>query len=133
MNIKILFIFLVLLLVAGNFTRENLSKDFMSEASGGMLVKKDNKMENSFNKDPNNKAFDSDLNSFIQKKAGSDRAVIVDKDTTGLQVNKPAEVTTTIGGEEQNDDGSGCNDLFIFGLILLLVIYTVYFQIENKN
>ena len=68
MDIKILFLFLVLLLVVGTSTKENLSKDFMNQASGGILVKKDNSMPGgSFNKDPNSKTFGSDLNSFIEK------------------------------------------------------------------
>lgn len=130
MNIKILFLFLVLLLVVGTSTKEKLSKDFMSQASGGILVKKDNSMPgDSFNKDPNSKTFGSDLNSFIEEKAGDDRAVVVNKDTTGLEVNKPAEVEQKMG--KDLEEGSGCGDTLIFGLVLLIVIYTVYFKIKN--
>ena len=129
MNTKILFIFLVLVLVAGNMIKENLSKDFMQEASGGVIVKKNNNMNNSFNKDPNSSTFDSDLNSFIEKKASSDRAVVVNKDTSGLEVNKPADVKVTVDGKEQ-EEGSGCNDILIFALVLVLVIYIVYYQIN---
>lgn len=131
MNIKILFLFLVLLLVVGTSTKENLSNDFMNQASGGILVKKDNSMpEDSFNKDPNSKTFESDLNSLIEKKADDDRAVVVNKDTTELEVNKPAEVEQKMG-KDLEEEGSGCDDTLIFGLVLLLVIYTVYFKIKN--
>jgi hypothetical protein len=130
MDIKILFLFLVLLLVVGTSTKENLSKDFMSQASGGILVEKDNSMpEDSFNKDPNSKTFESDLNSLIEKKE-DDRAVVVNEDTTGLEVNKPAKVEQKMG-KDLEEEGSGCDDTLIFGLVLLLVIYTVYFKIKN--
>ena len=132
MDIKILFIFLVLLLTAKSFTKEYLSKDFMSEASGGLLKKKDNKMPGgTFNNDPNSATFNSDLNTFIEQKAGDDRAVVVDKDTSGLEVNKPAKVEETLGKDLQEEEGSGCNDILVFGLVLLFVIYTVYFKIKN--
>ncbi len=129
MNTKILFIFLVLVLVAGNMTQENLSKDFMKEASGGLITKKYETGEDETIKDPSNPAFESDLDSFIKKKAESDRAVIVSEDTDGLEVNKEADVEVTVGGEVQ-EDGSGCNDVLMFGLTLIIVIYIVYYQIN---
>ena len=129
MNTKILFIFLVLVLVAGNMTQENLSKDFMNEASGGLITKKIDTEEEESIKDPSNPAFESDLDSFIKKKAESDRAVIVSEDTDGLDVNNEADVEVTIGGEVQ-EDGSGCNDVLMFGLTLIIIIYIVYYQIN---
>ena len=132
MDIKILFIFLVLLLVAKSFTKEHLSKDFMSEASGGLLKKKENKMSGSFKSNPSSPSFESDLNTFIKNKTGDERAVVVDKDTTGLEVNKPAKVEEKLGKDlVEEEEGSGCSDILVFGLVLLLVIYTVYFKIKN--
>ena len=129
MNTKILFIFLVLVLIAGNMTQENLSKDFMKEASGGLITKKHQTGEDEKIKDPSNPAFESNLDSFIKKKAESDRAVIVSEDTDGLEVNKEADVEVTVGGEVQ-EDGSGCNDVLMFGLTLIIIIYIVYYQIN---
>lgn len=129
MNTKILFIFLVLVLVAGNMTQENLSKDFMKEASGGLIAKKYETDDDDSIKDPSNPAFESKLDSFIKKKAKSDRAVIVSEDTDGLEVNKEADVEVIVDGEVQ-EDASGCNDILMFGLTLIIVIYIVYYQIN---
>ena len=136
MNIKILFIFLVLLLLAKSFTKEHLSKDFLAEASGGMLQKKSDSsvMDTSLNVDPTSATFDSDLNKFIQEKSGDERAVVVDGDVSGLEVNEPAKVEQEIGKDlKEDEEGSGCSDTLVFGLILLLVIYTVYFKIKKLN
>jgi hypothetical protein len=136
MNIKILFIFLVLLLVAKSFTKEHLSKDFLAEASGGMLQKKNtpnSAMDTTLNKDPSSTTFESDLNKLIQEKTGDERAVVVDGDASGIEVNKPAKVEQTLGKDLKKDEeeGSGCSDTLVFGLVLLLVVYTVYFKIKN--
>ena len=137
MNIKILFIFLVLLLVAKSFTKEHLSKDFLAEASGGMLQKKNtpnSAMDTTLNKDPSSTTFESDLNKLIQEKTGDERAVVVDGDASGIEVNKPAKVEQTLGKDlkkDEEEEGSGCSDTLVFGLVLLLVVYTVYFKIKN--
>ena len=76
--------------------------------------------------------FKSDLNTFIKNKTGDERAVVVDKDTTGLEVSKPAKVEEKLGKDLiEEEEGSGCSDILVFGLVLLLVIYTVYFKIKN--
>ena len=136
MNIKVLSILLVLFIVSNNFIKkENLDDDFMKEASGGLLNKdksspfKKNTPQNNANlKDPNSASFDSDIDALIKNKSDG-RAVVVDKDTSDLDVNKEADVEQRIGGEE--DEGNGCNDVLLFGLVLLMIIYIVYYQINE--
>ncbi len=106
-----------------------IDKDFIQKASGGLIENKYETEEDDSIKDPSNPAFESKLDSFIKKNAKSDTAVIVSEDTDGLEVNKEADVEVIVDGEVQ-EDASGCNDILMFGLTLIIVIYIVYYQIN---
>ena len=129
MNIKNLSIlFFLLLIVSSTLKNENFADGYMTEVSGGIL-NKDKASPFKNNKNPNSASFDSDIDSLIEEKSENDRAIIVNEDTDGLDIDNEPVVKQTIGGEEQ--EGSGCNDVLLFGLVLLLVIYIVYFQINK--
>jgi hypothetical protein len=136
MNIKILFIFLVLVLIINNSkAREGLSDDYMTEVSGGLLKKKDKtQMKNKF--DPSSSTFEDDVNSYAQEKATDDRAYVVSEDNQEVEdvdASQDATVDQTIDGEDQDEDeGSGCNDILLFGLLLLSVIYIVFIEMNNS-
>lgn len=137
MNIKILFIFLVLVLIINNSkAREGLSDDYMTEVSGGLLKKKDKaQMKNKF--DPSSSTFEDDVNSYAQEKATDDRAYVISEDNQEVEdvdASQDATVDQTIDGEDQDEDeGSGCNDILLFGLLLLSVIYIVFIEMNIKK
>ena len=134
MNIKFLFILLILLVVSNKFIKkDNFADGYMTEASGGLLNKDKSspfKKNTQGSKDPNSSSFNSDIDTLIKKKS-DDRAVIVNEDTKDLKVNKEADVKQIIGGEEE--EGNGCNDILLFGLVLLIVIYIVFHQVKQIN
>ena len=127
MNIKTLSILFVLLLIVSLTKKENFADGYMNEASGGVL-NKDKSSPFNKNKDPNSPDFNSGIDSLIQEKSENDRAVIVNEDTEDLDVDNEALVEHEVRGEEE---GSGCNDVLLFGLVLLMIIYIVYFQINK--
>lgn len=138
MNIKVLFILLILLLISNNSTKqENLSDDFMNKASGGILNKDKTSPFANKNKDPNSATFMSDIDTVIDTKTENDRTVIVNEDTQELDINNEADVEQIIGDEDDEDDedeeGSGCSDILLFGIILLIIIYIIYFQINKQQ
>jgi len=147
MNIKVLFILLILLLIFNISTKhENLSDDFMNKASGGILNKDKTSPFANKNKDPNSATFMSDIDTVIDTKTENDRTVIVNEDTQELDINNEADVEQIIGDEDDEDDegdeddeddedeeGSGCSDILLFGIILLIIIYIIYFQINKQQ
>jgi|APSaa5957512493_1039668.scaffolds.fasta_scaffold174540_1 hypothetical protein len=141
MNIKVLFILLILLLISNNSTKqENLSDDFMNKASGGILNKDKTSPFANKNKDPNSATFMSDIDTVIDTKTENDRTVIVNEDTQELDINNEADVEQIIGDEDdedveddEDDEGSGCSDILLFGIILLIIIYIIYFQINKQQ
>ena len=128
MNIKTLSILFVLLLIVSVTKKENFANGYMSEASGGLL-NKDKSSPFKKNKDPNSPDFNSGIDSLIKEKSENDRTVIVTEDTKDLDIDNEAKVEHEVRGEEE--EGSGCNDVLLFGLVLLIVIYVVYFQINK--
>ena len=141
MNIKVLFILLILLLISNNSTKqENLSDDFMNKASGGILNKDKTSPFANKNKDPDSATFMSDIDTVIDTKTENDRTVIVNEDTQELDINNEADVEQIIGDEDdedveddEDDEGSGCSDILLFGIILLIIIYIIYFQINKQQ
>ena len=127
MNIKTLSILFVLLLIVSVTKKENFANGYMSEASGGLL-NKDKSSPFKKNKDPNSPDFNSGIDSLIKEKSENDRTVIVTEDTKDLDIDNEAKVEHEVRGEEE---GSGCNDILLFGLVLLIIIYIVYFQINK--
>jgi len=127
MNIKTLSILIVLLLIISFTKKENFADGYMNEASGGIL-NKDKTSPFKKNKDPNSPDFNSDIDSLIKEKSENDRTVLVNEDTEDLDVDNEAIVEHEVRGEEE---GSGCSDVLLFGLVLLIVIYIVYFQINK--
>tara|TARA_B100000902_G_scaffold400004_1_gene474456 strand:+ start:91 stop:492 length:402 start_codon:yes stop_codon:yes gene_type:complete len=126
MNIKTLSILFVLLLIVSVTKKENFADGYMNEASGGLL-NKDKSSPFKKNKDPNSPDFNSGIDSLIKDKSENDRAIIVNEDTKDLDIDNEAIVEHEVRGEE----GSGCSDVLLFGLVLLIVIYIVYFQINK--
>ncbi len=136
MNIKVLSILLVLIVVSNKFIKkDNFADGYMTEASGGIL----NKNKSSpFKKNTGgskadidtlikNKSSDrADIDVLIKDKS-DDRAVIVNEDTEDLDINNRADVDQIIIEEE----GNGCNDILLFGLVLLAVIYIVFHQVKQ--
>lgn len=137
MNIKILFIFLVLVLIINNSkAKEGLSDEYMKEVSGGLLKKDKVQMKNKF--DPSSTTFEDDINDFAQEKANDDRAYVVSEDDQNVEdvdASQDATVDQTVDGEDQSDEdkGSGCNDILLFGLLLLSIIYIVFCHLNIKK
>jgi hypothetical protein len=138
MNIKILFIFLVLVLIINNSkAKEGLSDEYMTEVSGGLLKKKDKvQMKNKF--DPSSSTFEDDINDFAQEKSNDDRAYVVSEDDQNVEdvdASQEATVDQTVDGEDKSDEdkGSGCNDILLFGLLLLSIIYIVFCHLNIKK
>lgn len=127
MNIKTLSILFTLLLIVSLAKKENFADGYMNEASGGIL-NKDKSSPFNKNKDPNSPDFNSDIDSLIKEKSENDRTIIVNEDTEDLDVDNEALVEHEVRGEEE---GSGCSDVLLFGLVLLMIIYVVYFQINK--
>ena len=127
MNIKTLSILIVLLLIISFTKKESFADGYMNEASGGIL-NKDKTSPLKKNKDPNSPDFNSGIDSLIKEKSENDRTVIVNEDTEDLDIDNEAIVEHEVRGEEE---GSGCSDVLLFGLVLLIVIYIVYFQINK--
>jgi len=128
MNIKTLSILFVLLLIVSVTKKENFADGYMNDASGGLL-NKDKSSPFKKNKDPNSPDFNSGIDSLIKDKSENDRTIIVNEDTKDLDIDNEAIVEHEVRGEEE--EGSGCSDVLLFGLVLLIVIYIVYFQINK--
>ena len=136
MNIKVLSILLVLIVVSNKFIKkDNFADGYMTEASGGILNK--NKSPpfkkqiggspadiDTLIKDKSSKVNDIDV---LIKDKSDDRAIIVNEDIDDLDIDNSADVDQIIIEEE----GNGCNDILLFGLVLLAVIYIVFHQVKQ--
>ena len=92
-------------------------------------------MSSNTNFDTTSDSFTKDIDNLITENTDSDRTIIVNSDTSELKINKQADVEQINGKEAEPEpeqlEESGCNDVTTFGIVLVIIIYIVYHQINN--
>lgn len=134
MQVKYIFIlFFLIFVLRKNSTKEKLSTEEIEKISGGLLNIK--KMSSNTNFDTTSDSFTKDIDNLITENTDSDRTIIVNSDTSELKINKQADVEQINGKEAEPEpeqlEESGCNDVTTFGIVLVIIIYIVYHQINN--